>query len=470
MYPKQYISISIDGTDKFPSGYPHFFEKTKGDDKGTRLKLHVIIVIVHGSSPYVYLATESLKSDPNLFCEVLTLTLQAEEKKRGRLPDTLFLQLDNCWRENKNTYSEKYLEWLCERGVHRIINVGFLPVGHTHFDPDQLASRIGKAIQHGDITCIEKLLRVIEGSFTPSPTVTFIDDVMDWRELVNPGINLSEQAAECELLDQPLVQDNGDVIDHRGTKVPKKTAFPVGTSMCRQMRGICTKELKPGREEYMSESSPLHWKIQVDCNGHVFLQTRATRDDELWSEAVYHWDTTATRPEGRECHINASGLLPSDLKYAPRKRLTNKRLVELTRTLAGAKPRLSTAHWEEVQRTFEALKNPPNVSGGRDWSFVHEVYTTHYTLHTTHYTLHTTHYTLHRVLKKGCRRMTTSWSCVLLLSTIIRMSKTRLVKDDKVITVVHPTKFLLVTFWLMFQITKLTPPLTSETTSGSDLF
>jgi hypothetical protein len=135
------------------------------------------------------------------------------------------------------------------------------------------------------------------------------------------------------------------------------------------MRGICTKELKPGRERYMSESSRLHWKIQLDCYGHVFLQTKATRDDELWSEAVYHWGTIAVRPEGRSCDINASGLLPSDLRIAPRKRLANKRTVELTRTLGGAQHRLSNLHWEELQATFTTLKNPPTASDTevRDW-------------------------------------------------------------------------------------------------------
>jgi hypothetical protein len=109
-----------------------------------RLQLHTVCVCVHGSAPYIYLAHENILSDPNLFCEVLTRVLLAEERKRGKLPPTLYLQLDNCWRENKNTYTEKYVEWVVERSLHKEIHVSFLPVGHTHFDPDQLASRIGR--------------------------------------------------------------------------------------------------------------------------------------------------------------------------------------------------------------------------------------------------------------------------------------------------------------------------------------
>jgi hypothetical protein len=67
--PLNYISVSIDGTDKFPNGFPHFWEKSKGDcAHEKRLKLHIDIACVHGnnSPPYIYLADESIRSDPNL--------------------------------------------------------------------------------------------------------------------------------------------------------------------------------------------------------------------------------------------------------------------------------------------------------------------------------------------------------------------------------------------------------------------
>ena len=306
--PGQYISISIDATDKFPNGFPHFVEKTKRDDS-TRLGLHLVIAIVHGSIPYIFLANESIRSDPNLLCEVLTRVLLAEEKKRGELPPTLYLQLDNCIRENKNTYTEKYIEWLVERLVHREAFVSFLPVGHTHFDPDQLASRIGELLKHRNVTSIHQLIELLGKCYTPKPTVELIDDVLDWRALLNP-----EDAAD----------------------------FPVGTSMCRRLRGCTTKSYPhPGANYYMAECSPLHWHIRRDNNGHVFMQTQHTVESQFWSEPVFHWDTPATRPAGRDCHENASGLLPSDLVLAPRRPISQERVEELTRSLAGARSRLS---------------------------------------------------------------------------------------------------------------------------------
>ena len=68
-----------------------------------------------------------------------------EEARGGELPDTMYLQLDNCIRENKNTYVITFLAWLIERGVFKVIKVSFLPVGHTNFDNDQVASRVSTA-------------------------------------------------------------------------------------------------------------------------------------------------------------------------------------------------------------------------------------------------------------------------------------------------------------------------------------
>lgn len=132
--PSHYISLSIDGTQKLPNGFPAWFETTKADDRkgiifgfmffmflvvyfyflfllqsqwsyitviGVRLKLHIEICMVHGGAPRVFLAWENIAGDPNLIIEVLTRVLQHEETARGGLPDTLFLQVDNCARETR---------------------------------------------------------------------------------------------------------------------------------------------------------------------------------------------------------------------------------------------------------------------------------------------------------------------------------------------------------------------------------
>lgn len=55
----------------------------------------------------------------------------AAEKKGGNLPPVLYVQLDNCWRENKNTTMFGYLSWLVHMRYFLKICVGFLPVGYV---------------------------------------------------------------------------------------------------------------------------------------------------------------------------------------------------------------------------------------------------------------------------------------------------------------------------------------------------
>ena len=146
--PGNYLVISLDGTDQFPNGLPSFFEQTKDDCNGARLKMHLQVGMAHGGvpGPVFYCGWEYLYGDPNFTIETLYRMIKREEDARnGELPDTLYLQLDNCIRENKNTYVITFLAWLIERGVFKVIKVSFLPVGHTHFDNDQVASRVSTA-------------------------------------------------------------------------------------------------------------------------------------------------------------------------------------------------------------------------------------------------------------------------------------------------------------------------------------
>lgn len=51
-----------------------------------------------------------------------------------------------------------YIAWLVERGVFKKIEVSFLPVGHTHNEPDQVASRYSVACRKRDIHTLEAFM------------------------------------------------------------------------------------------------------------------------------------------------------------------------------------------------------------------------------------------------------------------------------------------------------------------------
>lgn len=64
--------------------------------------------------------------------------------------DTIYLQLDNCSRENKNRFLMAYVESLVAWGMVEEVLVGFLPVGHSHEDIDQAFSCTSRLLAVND--------------------------------------------------------------------------------------------------------------------------------------------------------------------------------------------------------------------------------------------------------------------------------------------------------------------------------
>ena len=140
--------------------------------------------IVHGCDPYVFLAHEDIAGDPNWTIESLYQIFKREEQKRAAgLPRILYLQLDNCFRENKNTYLFAWLSWLVERSVFDHVFVSFLPTGHTHFDCDQFASRIAVALKFLNVKTVEEYIDAIRQYWGTPVCVQWVDEVMDIKEL-----------------------------------------------------------------------------------------------------------------------------------------------------------------------------------------------------------------------------------------------------------------------------------------------
>jgi hypothetical protein len=285
----------------------------KGDSKSKRLRIHTEISMVHGGRPRIFLAWEDIASDPNLTCEVLYRTLVSEFERRSVRPPILYLQLDNCIRENKNTVFISYLCWILERDVFKEIYLSFLPVGHTHFDCDQCASCIGTAVKYKDITSVESLMEMLSHCYSPKPEVSFIEAVADVTELMNPAVDGK--------------YDN---------------TFPGRSSRVVRARGCATKQVQAGREVYMDPTSPLHWRIRKDTEGKVFLQTQLTCDDDQWSEQTYMWTKGAPRPNNREFTTGMSGLEPQDLECRPPKPLSTERAKELAKAMDRIRPPASS--------------------------------------------------------------------------------------------------------------------------------
>lgn len=95
---------------------------------------------VHGIGTYFYYHDDLVVGGSNVMIECLNRTLKhlQEEVSGFQNPPVLYLQADNCIKDNKNKFVFAYLANLVEEGVFKKIKYNFLLKGHTHSDIDQV--------------------------------------------------------------------------------------------------------------------------------------------------------------------------------------------------------------------------------------------------------------------------------------------------------------------------------------------
>jgi len=141
--PSQYLSLIVDTMQtKF---IPMVTPLPKNYSTCEKLRLHLTGIINHSHSDRImYGSFDHWKHGSNFVVSViddylrhLQLKLDTDAKP---WPSTLFLQLDNCWKENKNKYVFSYLASLIHYHIFNEIYMHCLPTGHTHEDIDQMFS------------------------------------------------------------------------------------------------------------------------------------------------------------------------------------------------------------------------------------------------------------------------------------------------------------------------------------------
>ena len=147
LHSSEYCSIIIDGADQSAFGLPHFTTTPK-IQRGHAMKLKLIGLLEHAiQNKLTFLTmTEEHATGANHVIEAIHRFLKSK-RLEGPLPPKLFVQLDNCSRENKNRFVMGYCEMLVALSVFESVEVGFLPVGHTHEDIDQAFSQTSKHLR-----------------------------------------------------------------------------------------------------------------------------------------------------------------------------------------------------------------------------------------------------------------------------------------------------------------------------------
>ena len=104
-------------------------------------------------------------------------------------PQELYIQADNCWRENKNRWVMAFCSWLVMMGIFRRVTLSFLIQGHTHEDIDHQFSGIARKYNQTILWTLRDLLNLIPSAYPTEATRPLgieLPFIFDWKEFFNP--------------------------------------------------------------------------------------------------------------------------------------------------------------------------------------------------------------------------------------------------------------------------------------------
>ena len=199
----KYLSIIIDGMTQNTTRLPHqarqgsHWEKKK-ENTTPFYETHVMGVLSFeksGTTAFCETSHQNLSNNSSLVLDSIHRAVSRSQAARVAaglpLPSVLYIQLDNV-SSNKSKVLFLYCSWLVMTGVFEKVKVGFLMVGHTHENIDQLFSRIAKLLKRANCHTMADLERLIRRSFTPSPATAHVTHVNDWVEFLSQEGNFED--------------------------------------------------------------------------------------------------------------------------------------------------------------------------------------------------------------------------------------------------------------------------------------
>lgn len=198
LYPTEYLSVVIDGADQSAFALPHFVHKVK-DSRGHGIRVHLIGLLQHEKENRLHLftMTDEHETGSNHMIEACHRFIN-DKARDGKLPSTFFVQLDNSRRENKNKYSLSYFESLVRWGVFKVVEISFLPIGHTHCDVDQCFSTTSHRLRHNDAVTMSNLHEQLSKCFNRHTVVSAMKECVNFSglcdklECVNTLTNITQ--------------------------------------------------------------------------------------------------------------------------------------------------------------------------------------------------------------------------------------------------------------------------------------
>lgn len=195
-HPDEWTCICTDWSN--PHYMPHVGEQPKGWMTKQRLKYHLFGIANYGAkSVLLYPHFEHWPHDANLHISFLFCYLR-DLKEKGKLGRNLMMQMDNCWRDNKNQWFLGFMAHLIELKWFRSVEIYYLLPGHSHDMVDR--------------ACFSPLgwkFRVISTYWTPDQF---------WNDFVRKGFK--HQPRKPVLLEDMVVFGWKEWLDTQLRKIP----------------------------------------------------------------------------------------------------------------------------------------------------------------------------------------------------------------------------------------------------------
>ena len=199
----KYLSTIYDGMTQHTTRLPHMARKgshweKKKENTTPFYETHVMGVLSFeksGTTAFAEMSHQNCSNNSSLVLDSIHRAVSRSQAARVAaglpLPSVFYIQLDNV-SSNKSKVLFLYCSWLVMTGVFEKVKVGFLMVGHTHENIDQLFSRIAKLLKRANCHTMADLERLIRRSFTPSPTTAHVTHVNDWVEYLSREGNFED--------------------------------------------------------------------------------------------------------------------------------------------------------------------------------------------------------------------------------------------------------------------------------------
>jgi hypothetical protein len=180
--PEQILHLVFD----CPDGYdlPHVIPVTKESGGLPKLAVSAVGTINHSAQKRDYMFfLDEYRKNPNLILSAFYIHILEHFSATGKHPPILWLQSDNCFKENKNRWMMAFCCWLVHIGWFNEIMISMLPPGHTHIDVDQMFSTFSMYLDVHSVEFLSDLCTAVDKAYkkeTTKPTSSFFPVVFNW--------------------------------------------------------------------------------------------------------------------------------------------------------------------------------------------------------------------------------------------------------------------------------------------------